>query len=378
MSTAPRLKPWEKGFLDQLKEERATSDAPPSAVEPPPPVAAPSVESGVTSSAQPVPGQSTAAATDATVDQAVRFLDHPKTADMPIAAKRAFLVSKGMTSQQIDAAIEKSKRTGADTSESTPAAAAPATVTAEPAAPAAKSSSTGGGGGGMLWYAGAALLGAAAVVAGRWALGGAAIGESAAGGRGAATGGMADEEGALPPTNGRAATERKLEAPAGECGTKHAVGAGVAANLAALRGLVDALPSSSTAAGGAKGEQLRHALGRLQAAGPAEAARALRTLLVFTNNQLKHPADRRYHRINCQNANFRRVLDTEGVLDVLQALGWDKAGGFWEWRSAEGAAVVAEGGVDAVGGLPTEVELGELQHARDAMQDAAAALEATA
>ena len=46
-------------------------------------------------------------------------------------------------------------------------------------------------------------------------------------------------------------------------------------------------------------------------------AHALHTLVVLLSTQLKHPADARYHRLNTQNANLRRVIALPGEWEPM-------------------------------------------------------------
>ena len=67
-------------------EQQAAEPSPASA----PPASSASVAEPTAAEGNDAPNVTAAA--DKAVEQAVRFLDHPKTAEMPLAAKRAFLV----------------------------------------------------------------------------------------------------------------------------------------------------------------------------------------------------------------------------------------------------------------------------------------------
>ena len=63
-------------------------------------------------------------------------------------------------------------------------------------------------------------------------------------------------------------------------------------------------------------------------------------------------------------------------------MGWQKSGGFWEWRSTDEGAADASGMAEATGeartanALPNEAELEHLRGARDLVQDTVTSLEA--
>ena len=130
--------------------------------------------------------------------------------------------------------------------------------------------------------------------------------------------------------------------------------------LAALNAALDELICSSVAAEPVGSKD-----------GNGVIAHALHTLVVLLSTQLKHPADARYHRLNTQNANLRRVIALPGAPVVLRALGFSEdratagAGGstqtpsvFWVWRD---------------GTLPTASDLELIVAMRDMLAKRAAA-----
>mmetsp|Transcript_2010 Transcript_2010/g.4518 ORF Transcript_2010/g.4518 Transcript_2010/m.4518 type:complete len:105 (-) Transcript_2010:212-526(-) len=83
------------------------------------------------------------------------------------------------------------------------------------------------------------------------------------------------------------------------------------------------------------------------------------------NNQIKHPTDKRYHRINVQNANFCKALALPNLTGVLEVLGWVPSGNFWRWR----AGFKDETTDETLERLPNEEELMALRMARDILHE---------
>jgi len=70
-------------------------------------------------------------------------------------------------------------------------------------------------------------------------------------------------------------------------------------------------------------DALRVAVAQLVGTAPTDAvaARALDVLLMLTGNQIKHPVDVRYQRLNVQNVHSHRLLALPSATAVLHALG---------------------------------------------------------
>ena len=87
--------------------------------------------------------------------------------------------------------------------------------------------------------------------------------------------------------------------------------------------------------------------------------RALHTLLMVLNSQLRRPHDLNYHRLNVQNANLRRLVDLPGAAAVLAALGFVESGGsFWVWRGGAAPTPASTRETAAVAArTPSEAEL---------------------
>ena len=75
-------------------------------------------------------------------------------------------------------------------------------------------------------------------------------------------------------------------------------------------------------------------------AAPLE-AHSLHTFMMIVAQQIKYPADRRYHRINTAcNANFKRLAASAETRGVLAALGFVECegGAHWKWEAAGGGS----------------------------------------
>ena len=70
----------------------------------------------------------------------------------------------------------------------------------------------------------------------------------------------------------------------------------------------------------------RACIAEMRDAAGATAGEGLTSLLVCLNAQLKHPDDKRYHRLNMQNANLQRLLAIPGGREALHALGFAQEG----------------------------------------------------
>jgi hypothetical protein len=104
----------------------------------------------------------------------------------------------------------------------------------------------------------------------------------------------------------------------------------------------------------------------------------LQTLVVLLSNQLKHPADARYHRLNLQNASVRRLVVLPGADAVVSALGFEAdaaeaSATYRRWRGG-GAARGAEppsdrsdegGAAQPAAALPSELDLELIRCHRD-------------
>ena len=167
-----------------------------------------------------------------------------------------------------------------------------------------------------------------------------------------------------------------------DCRRRPPAEGGAEAQLVALRRLVESARGEEGGAPPAVQRAIRHlcshAEGTGDGASSARVLHALQTLVVFTSNLLKHPNDRRFHRINAQNANLVRLVEAPGASGLLQALGWARVGTFWEWQGARSSSDSPGSGDDAAAApageresaLPTEQELSDLSKARDALQRA--------
>jgi len=84
-------------------------------------------------------------------------------------------------------------------------------------------------------------------------------------------------------------------------------------------------------------------------------------------NQIKHPDDARYHRMQAGNANFKKLLALPAARELLCALGYveREGGATWQWRAA--ASRPANGAL-----LCSEADLADLRAAHDALQAALA------
>ena len=140
------------------------------------------------------------------------------------------------------------------------------------------------------------------------------------------------------------------------------------AALAAVRAAVDEMTRAASAASAATAAAAASTTSASASASTSEAdsaspasaaAEGLHTLVVCLSSQLKHPSEARYHRINTQNANLKRLLSLPGAQATLRALGFaqdEPAAGasstthFWVWRR---------------GRLPTPTELELIAEQRD-------------
>jgi len=281
--SSPR-KPWEAPASADYSATRPSS---PAASTPPP--SAPAV----------------AATPDEQVATAVRFLRNPKVSAAPLATKRTFLTQKGLSDAQIDEAL---RQVGASEADATPTPLPPPAAIAAPARPDRRWRgwvAAGLGGGAAL----GALLGGGALDG--W-LSAAPPDKGAA----AATTAPAAAEAAAP-----AAAPAPADASAPSPSAQR-----VEESLARLRQLQK--PAVSTAA-------LEAAL-----AAPLE-AHSLHTFMMIVAQQIKYPADRRYHRINTAcNANFKRLAASAETRSVLAALGFVECegGAHWKWEAAGGGS----------------------------------------
>ena len=282
--SSPR-KPWEADYS-------ATRPSSPAGSTPPP--TAPAV----------------AATPDEQVATAVRFLRNPKVATAPLATKRAFLTQKGLSDAQIDEALRQVGASEADASPPTTPTPLPppAAIAAAPARPDRRWRG---------WVA-AGLGGGAALGA---LLGGGALDgwlSAAPPDKGAAAATTA-------PAAAEAAAPAAAPAPA-DASAPSPAAQRVEESLARLRQLQK--PAVSTAA-------LEAAL-----AAPLE-AHSLHTFMMIVAQQIKYPADRRYHRINTAcNANFKRLAASAETRGVLAALGFVECegGAHWKWEAAGGGS----------------------------------------
>ena len=240
---------------------------------------------------------------------AVRFLRNPKVSAMPLATKRAFLTQKGLSDAQIDEALRQVGASEADAPPpTTPTPLPPAAIAAAPARPDRRWRG---------WVA--AGLG-----------GGAALGALLGGG--ALDGWLSappPDKGAAAATTAPAAAEAEAAAAApapADASAPSPAAQRVEESLARLRQLQK--PAVSTAA-------LEAAL-----AAPLE-AHSLHTFMMIVAQQIKYPADRRYHRINTAcNANFKRLAASAETRGVLAALGFVECegGAHWKWDAAGGGS----------------------------------------
>ncbi len=284
---SPPRKPWE---APASADYSATRPSTPAASTPPP--SAPAV----------------AATPDEQVATAVRFLRNPKVSAMPLATKRTFLTQKGLSDAQIDEALRQVGASEADESPPTTRTPLPAAIAAAPARPDRRWRG---------WVA-AGLGGGAALGA---LLGGGALDgwlSAAPPDKGAATATPA-------PAAAAAAAAAAAPAPA-DASAPSPAAQRVEESLARLRQLQK--PAVSTAA-------LEAAL-----AAPLE-AHSLHTFMMIVAQQIKYPADRRYHRINTAcNANFKRLAASAETRGVLAALGFVECegGAHWKWEAAGGGS----------------------------------------
>jgi len=281
--SSPR-KPWEAPATADYSATRPSSPATST-----PPPSAPAV----------------AATPDEQVATAVRFLRNPKVATAPLATKRAFLTQKGLSDAQIDEALRQVGASEADAPPTTPTPLPPAAIAAAPARPDRRWRG---------WVA-AGLGGGAAL--------GALLGGGALDGWLSAT---PPDKGAAAATPAPAAADEAAALAPADASAPSPAAQRVEESLARLRQLQK--PAVSTAA-------LEAAL-----AAPLE-AHSLHTFMMIVAQQIKYPADRRYHRINTAcNANFKRLAASAETRGVLAALGFVECegGAHWKWEAAGGGS----------------------------------------
>ena len=353
-------------------------------------------------------------AADRLIKQAVAFLTNPDVKHTPADKKRAFLLSKGLTAAQVDEAFAKLA-----SMQTTSTAVMPAAPTAQQPQPQplqqpqpqpqpqlqTESASSGAG---WLLAAGAAAgivgglvsSGAARQWLGAWT---GAKSEAGAGSAGAAA--SASSVTATASAAAEAAQQAQQQQQQQILDQQELLSAvqdnrkrldEVQSSLASMRALLETAERAPSTAAVVQGKvsaalhrtTLQEALatfcaadegggvGMCDDAPPAgavakpELAHALHTLLVQLNSQLRHPTDKRYHRIHAANANFKRALALPGARGVLGALGYVECEGgtTWQWRGASGGAA---GGGDG-GAASSDGEIEELRAARDELQAALA------
>lgn len=451
MTTPP--KPWERAALAPTTAAPSPSAAPaPTAPEAaaaaadqpmqpaaanaaPTPTPAPPVSTPAASTSAPTPAPAPAAApavsaADRLVKQAVAFLTNPDVKHTPENKKRAFLLSKGLTTAQVDEAFAKlaSMQTASTAVTAAPQAALP--LQQPPPQPQQQPppqlrTESASSGAGWLLAAGAAagivggLLGSGAARQwlGSWT---GAKSEPGVGSAGAASSvaaaTSAAAEAAQQAHQAPQAQQVQVQQQQQMLDQRELLSAvqdnrkrldELQSSLASMREMLEAAERAPSTAAVVKGKvsaalhrtTLQEALVTFCAGGadgapaavdegggvgiggaspgpvakPAELAHALHTLLVQLNSQLRHPADRRYHRIHAANANFRRALALPGARGVLAALGFVECEGgtTWQWRGAAGSAGSAAG-TDGGGAACSDAELEELRAARDELQAALA------
>jgi hypothetical protein len=318
-------KPWERGYVAPA----------------PAPQAAPSLSSGEDAGTT-KEALNVETATSAEISQAVKFLLHAKVRSAPIATKRKFLESKGLSSAMIDEAIRKATAAGSGSDGD-------------------DGGGNGGGGGSGGSAAATTPAGAAAPGSGSedttpneesrtrsssWSLAiGGAIGAIAGGVLAWASTRSSD----TPPKEGADGSEGEEGTPRDSTPTASAssslpllptdahrwAASGAEASLAAMRAMRAAGAAASAAALAV--DAVRAAVGELVRGAPSVAAahEALHAVVVLLNAQLKHPTEARYQRLNPRNASMQRLLALPGSSAVLQALGFAQEAGasFYAWRT---------------------------------------------
>ena len=344
-------------------------------------------------------GASISAGETEIVSRARRFLLHDSVKDSPVQAKRRFLESKGLTSSQIDdalRAVESQARPAAAGSSVAPTATAtadrhaigPATGTSTPAEPTPARRAP--------WILLGSLVGAGAVLAasslGLTSALSSVLGTAERDAR------PALETEANDPAGSKAADDASVSAaslsspesrPSASSNAGSASGRAEAA-LAAMRELQhaeSAAPSSPTPARPPpappqnemheRAAALNEALDEMEAQShgqPDAIPKALHTLLMLINGQLRRPTDPSYHRLHRQNPNLRRLLELPGASPVLEALGFVAgSGSFWVWRGGKRTGDDGE-----QGGLPNDDELALIGHHKEALSRRLQAQEAEA